>query len=114
RRVNEAHEKIPLIQAAIRQGRHQTAFDLLQEVEPLLPDHASLPEMWEQCSLTCSLKTDPPDSDIWRRPYDQPDAPWQHVIRTTDRTVAVRVPRGEYLWRATKLGYSEVIGLRTP
>jgi serine/threonine protein kinase/formylglycine-generating enzyme required for sulfatase activity len=114
RRIKEAHEKIPLIQAAIRQGRQQTAFDLLNEVEPLLSDQSSLHEMWEQCSQTCSLKTDPPDADIWRRPYDLPDAPWLHVIRTTDRAASVRVPRGEYLWRATKPGYREVTGLRLP
>ena len=114
RRIKEAHEKIPLIQAANREGQHQRAFNLLNEIEPFLSDYSGLNELWEQCSQTCSLKTDPPDADIWRRPYDLTDAPWLHVIRTTDRAASVRVPRGEYLWRATKTGYGEVTGLRLP
>src|SRR5262249_40697937 len=53
--------------------------------------------------------------DVWLRPYDQPVAPWQHVIQTGDhRSMTLRIPRGEYLWRATKAGYREVTGLRPP
>ena len=112
--ITDALNKIPLIQAETRRGQHQKAFDLLKEIEPLIPDHPSLPELWEQCSQNCSLATVPPDADVWLRPYDQPDDSWRHVIRTPDRPVVVRVPRGEYLWRATKPGYREVTGLRPP
>jgi serine/threonine protein kinase/formylglycine-generating enzyme required for sulfatase activity/dienelactone hydrolase len=112
RRVREAHEKIPLIQAAIRKEQHQQAFDLLNEIKPLLPDHPSIPELWEQCAQTCSIATVPAGADVWRRRYDQPDASWQHVLQTAAGPTAVRMPRGEYLWRATKAGYREVTGLR--
>ncbi|MFO0848289.1 MAG: protein kinase [Gemmataceae bacterium] len=114
RRVREAHEKVPLIQAAIRREQYGPAFDLLTEIEPLIPDHPGLPELWEQCSHTCSVATDPPGADVWRRPYDAADAPWRHVARTSERPVEVRIPRGEHLWRAAKAGCGEVTGLRPP
>lgn len=113
-RLTQAHEKIPQIQAAIRQEQHLIAFDLLKKIEPLIPNHPSLSELWDQCSETCVVTTDPEGVDVWLRPYDQPDASWRHVIQTSDRTVSVRVPRGEHLWRATKSGYREVTGLRPP
>jgi serine/threonine protein kinase len=113
-RVTEAHEKIPMIQAAIRQEQHQIAFNLLQEIEPLVPNHPSLSDLWDQCSQSCTVTTHPEGVDVWLRPYDQPGVSWQHVIQTLDQTVSVRVPRGEHLWRATKKGYGEVTGLRLP
>lgn len=113
-RVTEAHEKIPLIQTAIRQTQYVKAFDLLTEIEPLIPDHPSLPELWERCSQSCTITTVPAGVDVWLQPYDQPGTAWRHVIQSSDHASAVRVPRGEYLWRATKAGYREVMGLRSP
>ena len=112
--ITKAHEKIPLIQAAMRQLQYEKAFDLLKEIEPLIPDHPSLPELGELCSQTCSLSSIPPQVDVWVRPYDQPNASWTHVAQTLDQPVAARIPRGEYLWRATRTGYQEVTGLRPP
>lgn len=114
RRVQEAHEKLPLVQDAIRRDQLEQAFDLLTEIEPLLADHPGLPDLWEQCSQRCSVGTTPAGADVWRRSYDQPGAEWRHVIHSQSKPKEVRVPRGEFLWRATKPGYREVLGLRPP
>jgi serine/threonine protein kinase len=111
-KVNEAHEKLPLIREAIRRGRFENAFDVLTEIAPYLPEHPDFPGLWDQCSETCSLTTVPAGVDVWIRPYDQPGVAWRYVSQSSDRLAAVRIPRGEHLWRATKPGYREVIGLR--
>jgi predicted esterase len=113
-RITEAHEKIPLIQAAIRQGQNVKAFELLNEVEPFIPDHPGLPGLREQCAQNCLVSTVPAGVDVWLRPYDQPSASWRHVVQSLDQPTTVRIPRGEFLWRATKPGYREVLGLRSP
>jgi serine/threonine protein kinase len=112
RQVAQAHASVRHVQEAIRQGRHASAFDLLQSIQALLPDDETLNNLLEQCSQTCSISTNPPGADVWIRPYEQQDAAWQHVTQSDEQPTKLRIARGEYLWRATKPGFHEVLGLR--
>src|SRR5262249_15607016 len=94
RNVKDAHEKLPLVQAAIRRGRHEEAFDILTEIEACIPKYPDLPALWDQCSQSSTPTTVPTGADVWIRAYDS-EGPWRHVIQTGDRPLTVRVPRGE-------------------
>src|SRR5262249_5340149 len=60
------------------------------------------------------IGSSPPGAEVSSRPYDETQTPWRPVTRTAEGAVTVRLPRGDYLWRATKPGYREVLGLRSP
>ncbi|MFL5327990.1 MAG: protein kinase domain-containing protein [Gemmataceae bacterium] len=111
-KVNAAHEQFPVVQAAIRRGEYERAFDILNEIEPYIPDHPDLAVLLDQCSEVCTPTTVPLGVDLSIRRYEQDDAPWRKLTQTGSGPRVVRVPRGEHLWRASKPGYREVIGLR--
>jgi dienelactone hydrolase len=109
-----AHGQIPTIREAIRKERYREAFDLLRKVERIIPDDPVLPELREQCAQTHKLTSIPPGADIWCKPYGEWDAEWQYVGKTGPEVTEVPLPRGVHLWKATKQGYRDVTGLRSP
>ncbi|MEX2141936.1 MAG: protein kinase [Pirellulales bacterium] len=99
----KAHGRILAIEAYIKAQQYQQAFDLLQEVEQILPEDPRLPELRTECSWLVTVLTDPPGAMVSRKHPDGVEEIWEQLGLTPikDR----RLARGVYQWKSEKPGY---------
>jgi hypothetical protein len=109
RQKNWAHDQIPFIETHIRARRHQSAFDLLQQVEAILPDDPRLAWLRTECSWELTILTDPPGVTVSRKPPDGAEESWEPlgVTPIENRRLAL----GVYHWKFEKPGYATAEGL---
>ncbi|MCH7960249.1 MAG: protein kinase, partial [Candidatus Hydrogenedentes bacterium] len=81
-----------------------TAFEILTEIEGLIPDDPLFRETLDDASSIVKIETDPPGAEVAYKPYNEPDSEWIPI--GTSNIDAVRLPRGGYRWRVTKDGYA--------
>ena len=111
---NLALEKLDEIQALIDQENYQSAFDSLLQVESVIKGHPRLAKLREGCSQIWTFTSNEPATQLWRRDYFSGDQPWIPSGSTTNGPEHIQLPRSVYLWKATKEGFRDVIGLRLP
>jgi serine/threonine protein kinase/pimeloyl-ACP methyl ester carboxylesterase len=104
RQINWAHDQIPAIEAHIQAQRYHHAFDLLQQVEAILPEDPRLAGLRTECSWELSILTDPPGATVSRAPPDGPAERWEQLGVTPINNQ--RMPLGLYHWKFEKPGYA--------
>ncbi len=105
-------QAIPGIRRLIGEKNYRAAFDLALEAERRIPDDPTLAELRPEFSSTWSVLSDPPQADVFWKPYGVKDAQWTRLGRTP--LEGVTLPRGSVVWKLTKEGYAAVEGGRTP
>jgi len=88
-------------------GEFGEAFRLANKAETVIPGDPALNNLWPVISYQTSLDTTPPGADVYRRAYSDPNAPWEPVGRTPFKNV--RQPRGNFVWKFEKPGFSTVL-----
>ena len=109
-----ALEQIDEVQTLVDRGKNQLAFDILLEIEKTVPDNPRLVQLREECSQEWTISSNPPGAELSRRDYGETGQSWIRVARTEETPQRIRIPRGVYLWKATLVGYQDVLGLRMP
>ncbi len=106
--VRWAHDVgVPAISRLYDEGKYEQAFALATRAEKAIPGDPTLAKLWPVISFRISLDSTPEGADIFRREYDQPNAPWKLVGKTPLKSV--RQPRGMFLWKIEESGYETVL-----
>ena len=104
RLINWAHDQIPAIEAHIQAQRYHQAFDLLQQVEAILPEDPRLAGLRTECSWELTILTDPPGATVSRKPPDDSAESWERLgVTPVDNR---RLALGLYHWKFEKPGYA--------
>ena len=104
RQINWAHDQIPAIEAQIQAQRYHQAFDLLQQVEAILPEDPRLAMLRTECSWELTIHTDPPGATVSRKSPDDSAESWERLgVTPVDNR---RVAHGLYHWKIEKPGYA--------
>jgi hypothetical protein len=80
----------------------------------LPPDVASdrtVETLRQEFFMPLSIRTDPPDADVYIKGYEEPKADWLHLGRTP---IDTRGAPGAYRWRVVKAGYETFEGASGP
>jgi hypothetical protein len=101
--------EIPVIEAHVRARRFDQAFELLRQVEHVVPEDRRLDELRRESSCVLTIITDPPGATVSRKPADASDESWQRLGETPIENR--RLPRGVYHWKFEKPGYATAEGL---
>ena len=101
--------RIPAVEALVRDRRYAEAYDLLREVEAVVPDDARLADLRTECSWVLTIETVPPGARVWRKPPGAGGGAWQSLGVTPVREV--RLARGTYEWKVEKDGHATAEGL---
>ena len=94
---------LPEIQRLIEQDRWQDAFDLAQRAEQVVPQEATLAELWPRMSVRASFETTPPNAEVLARPYAADDREWTRFGRAPLNRV--RLPWGPSRIQVRAEGY---------
>jgi len=106
--ISWAHEEaIPEIEELVREGRYNQAWDISRRAEAIIPDDPDLERLLTQFTwLWPELETDPPGVRVYRRPYDDPEAPWEELGTTP--MDEFQLPLGASVLRLELDGYRPV------
>jgi serine/threonine protein kinase/formylglycine-generating enzyme required for sulfatase activity/dienelactone hydrolase len=97
---------LPQISQLADQGKFPQSYALAIQAEKSIPADPSLAKLWPVISYSLSLVTTPPGTDVYRREYVTPNAPWEFVGKTPFTNL--RQPRGMFIWKFEKPGYATV------
>ena len=97
---------LPQIAQLADQGKLPEAYALAVKAEKSIPDDPRLAKVWPAISYQLSVQTTPSGSDVYRRSYVEPNAPWEFVGKTPFKNL--RVPRGTLVWKFEKAGVGPV------
>ena len=78
-------------------GEYAAALQLGNQILSIVETLPAVDTALDEISITTSLQTDPPNSTVLRRTYDDVDAPW--IEMGTTPINEVRIPIGMYRWR---------------
>ncbi len=98
---------VPEISQLADQGEFAAAYVLATRAEKLIPGDPQLEKLWPVISYQISLDSAPLGADVYRRSYDDANAPWVLVGRTPLENL--RQPRGMYVWKFEKPGFGTVL-----
>jgi serine/threonine protein kinase/pimeloyl-ACP methyl ester carboxylesterase len=101
--------EIPTIDAHVRARRFGRAFELLRQVERVVPEDGRLDELRTACSSALTIVTDPPAVTVSRKRADDSDGGWERLGETPIQNR--RLARGVYYWKFEKPGYAAAEGL---
>ena len=82
---------------------------LVQQAESVLGEDPELAELASRVSLNIDVVTEPAGAQVYRKPYDDPEAEWA-LVGTTP-LVGLRVPIDVFRWRLEKEGYEPVMAV---
>ncbi len=98
---------LPEISKLSDQGKFADAYVLAMKAERSISHDPVLVQLWPVISYQTSLETAPAGADVYRRAYSDANAPWELVGRTPFKNV--RQPRGNFVWRFEKAGFSTAL-----
>ena len=98
---------LPEIARLADAGKFSDAYALATKAQSLVGDDPELQKLWTTISYPISIETTPPGASVYRRKYDEPNAPWTPVGVTPLKEV--REPRGNMTWKFAKPGYGTVL-----
>jgi formylglycine-generating enzyme required for sulfatase activity/tRNA A-37 threonylcarbamoyl transferase component Bud32 len=93
---------------------HDQFYEALRRLRSLPPDVASdraVEKLRQEFFMPLSIRTDPPDADVYVKGYEEPKADWLHLGRTP---IDTRGAPGAYRWRVVKAGYETFEGASGP
>ena len=93
-------EAIPEIMRLIEDSDYVSAFDLAEQAQEHIPGDPVLEELWPQMAAVASLHVEPPQTDVYYRPYGDGDGEWRYLGPTPVEDV--RLPRGVFQLRLEK------------
>ncbi|MGB7944256.1 MAG: protein kinase [Terriglobales bacterium] len=102
---------LPQISQLSDQGEFGDAYALAVKAEKSISGDPALAKVWPLVSYQTSIETTPAAADVYRRVYSDANAPWEPVGRTPFKNV--RQPRGMFLWKFEKPGFSSVLRTTT-
>jgi serine/threonine protein kinase/dienelactone hydrolase len=82
---------------------------LVEQAEMVLGEDPELAELASRVSLNIDILTDPEGAQVYRKPYDDPDAEWTFIGTTPIE--GIRVPIDVFRWRIEKDGYAPVMAV---
>jgi serine/threonine protein kinase len=100
----QALNQIPVIEEHIRAQRFEQAFELLRQVEQVIPDDLRVEVLRNECSWPMSIETQPPGVSVSRQSLHSDTESW--VLLGLTPIKEVHVPRGVYRWKFEKPGYA--------
>jgi hypothetical protein len=89
-------------------GKINAAYAVAERIESFIPSDSRLLQQWPAIAREVTIETVPQGAEVYRKPFDQPDAPWEHLGRTPLQRI--RVPRDLGRWRLEKSGFAAVEG----
>ncbi len=98
---------VPQISQLYDQGKYGEAFAVADRAEKAIPGDPALAKLWPVISYQLSINTSPAGADVYRREYNDPNSAWALVGKTPLKNV--RQPRGMFLWKFERQGYSPVL-----
>jgi serine/threonine protein kinase len=112
-KVRWAREQaIPEISRLIENGQYVSAFSLAQQAKQYIPNDPFFSKLDRDYSIATSIRTNPPDADVFVKGYANPDAEWQSLGRSP--LEKIRLPFGYLRWKFSKEGYETVEGAAGP
>jgi serine/threonine protein kinase/formylglycine-generating enzyme required for sulfatase activity/cephalosporin-C deacetylase-like acetyl esterase len=95
---------IPEIRRLIDKGKYFDAFELARKAESFVRGDPTLAALWPEFSDTMSIDTAPSGAQIYIKRYNSTNGKW---IRLGKSPIGqIRLARGLYRWKLTKLGYA--------
>lgn len=70
---------MPQVEHYIEAGDPEAAYRLAWRVAEATPDSPDMEEIWTSFTWRTSIPSAPPGAQVYRRPYDDPDAEWQYL-----------------------------------
>ena len=98
---------VPEVSRLYDEGKYGAAFALATRAEKAVPDDPALAKLWPVISYRISIESTPEGADVYRREYGDPNSVWEFVGKTPLKDI--RQPRGMFLWKLEKPGYSTVV-----
>jgi eukaryotic-like serine/threonine-protein kinase len=98
---------LPEITRLADAARFSEAYALATKADALIPEDPELQNAWKTIAYPISIVTTPPGASIYRKNYDEPNAPW--VLVGISPLNEVRAPRGNFTWKFEKPGYGTVL-----
>jgi serine/threonine protein kinase/predicted esterase len=105
----KAHGRILAIEAHIKAHQYEQAFELLQEVEAILPDDPRLTQLRTECSWVLTIESELAGVTVMRKPPEGSENSWKRLGVTPINKR--RLARGVYHWTFAKRGYATAEGL---
>jgi formylglycine-generating enzyme required for sulfatase activity/dienelactone hydrolase/predicted Ser/Thr protein kinase len=99
---------LPKAQRLVAEDDWAAAYPLAVEAEKYIPADPQLREVFADVAVLFSAKTDPPDAQVFLKPYAAANMQWEFIGRTP--LEARRVSRGFKEFRITKDGYDAITG----
>src|SRR5690348_1926489 len=100
--VAAARARIPEVERLFVAGDHFAAFDLLMEVERIVPDDPRLPKLRGDVVLGSSVQTDPAGAAVYFRDYREAVTPWRYLGKSP--LAHIGIPFGPLRWKLEKSG----------
>ncbi len=105
-----AREKLlPEISRLIDEGQYAAGFALARQAEEYIPDHPQLVKYWRILSKSVSIRTTPPDADVYMKEYNDIDGAWTFLGKSP--LEKVRIPPGLFRWKIEKSGFATAEGV---
>ena len=93
---------------------HDRFYEAIRRLRTLPPDVASdraVEKLRQDFFIPLSIRSDPPDADVYIKGYEEPNADWLHLGRTP---IDTRGQAGAFRWRVVKAGYETFEGASGP
>jgi serine/threonine protein kinase/formylglycine-generating enzyme required for sulfatase activity len=106
-KVRWATERLlPEISRLVDEDRYVEAFALARQAEEHIPGHPLLAKLWPNLSASVSIRTTPPEAEVYMKEYDAIDGAWTHLGKSP--LESIRIPSGLFRWKVEKKGLATV------
>ena len=97
------NEALPSALRLSEQMRSHGAWRMVREAERYIPDDPQLRQLAASVAISVTIRTAPPDAEVFVRDYSDPADAWESLGRTPLNHV--KIPSGFLRWRITKQGF---------
>jgi dienelactone hydrolase len=95
---------------AVDSSQIMAGVELIRQAEPYLKGNPGFADVRAKFFTSTDYRTEPPEAEVWCKPYADPDAPWE-LLGTTPIEDA-ELPSAYYRFKLDKLGYETVFDVR--
>jgi formylglycine-generating enzyme required for sulfatase activity len=106
-KVRWATEKLlPEVSRLVDEDKFVDAFNLARQAEKYIPGHPLLVKLWPALSASVSIRTTPPEAEVYMKEYDAIDGAWTYLGKSPLENI--RIPSGLFRWKVEKKGFATV------